>query len=162
MPWRLSVSEDAEIGEILWQPSPDRVAASNMARFAREAGFDPTDHAVLRAWSGNAPEAFHNLLWDFLSIVGDKGAVAVRSAADIRDVRFFPEARLNYAENLLADPDERPAIIACRDDGTRRALTRRGLYDLVSQLVQALRAEGGGPGDRVAGIVTNDIESVAF
>jgi acetoacetyl-CoA synthetase len=133
-----------------------------MARFAREAGFDPTDHAMLRAWSINAPEAFHNRLWDFLSIIGDKGAVAVRPAADIRDVRFFPEARLNYAENLLAEPDERLAIIACRDDGTRRTLTRRELYELVSRLVQALSADGVGPGDRVAGIVTNDIESVAF
>ena len=162
MRWRLSVSESADTGEILWRPSPERAAASNIARFAQEAGFDPADHAGLRAWSVIEPEAFHSRLWDFLSIIGDKGAVVVRQAADMLDVRFFPEARLNYAENLLADPDERPAIIACRDDGTRRTLTRRELYDLVSRLVQALDAEGVGPGDRIAGIVTNDIESIAF
>jgi len=156
------MSEGGAIGEILWRPAPERVAATNMARFARAAGFDPADHAALHAWSVQEPEAFHQLLWDFLEIIGDKGAVAVRPAADMRDVRFFPEAALNYAENLLAEPDDRPAIIAHRDDGTRRAVTRRELYDLVSRLVQALRAEGVGPGDRIAGIVTNDIESIAF
>jgi len=154
--------EDTAIGEILWRPEPARVAATNMARFARAAGFDAADHAGLHAWSVREPEAFHQLLWDFLEIIGDKGAVAVRLAAELRDVRFFPEAALNYAENLLVAPDERPAIIAHRDDGTRRMLTRRELYDLVSRLTQALRAEGVGPGDRIAGIVTNDIESIAF
>ena len=153
---------EGEIGEILWRPDPERAAASNIARLAREAGLDPADPAALHAWSVDAPEAFYSRLWDFLEIIGEKGATAVRLADDIRDIRFFPEARLNYAENLLADPDDRPAIIAHRDDGTRRALTRRELHDLVSRMVQALRAEGVGPGDRIAAIVTNDIESVAF
>jgi acetoacetyl-CoA synthetase len=161
LPWRLNVSEDAAIGEIVWRPSPERALASNMARFAEAAGFEGTGHAALHAWSVNEPEAFYSQLWDFLAIAGDKGAVTVRPAAKLRDVRYFPSARLNYAENLLADADERPAIIACRDDGTRREITRRELYHLVSRLVQALGAEGVGPGDRVAGIVTNDIEAVA-
>src|SRR5690606_28442324 len=74
----------------------------------------------------------------------------------------FPEARLNYTENLLTEPDDRLAIIAHRDDGMRRVMTRRELHDLVSRIAQALRAEGTKPGDRIAGIVTNDIEAIAF
>ena len=154
--------EAGAIGEILWTPDPERVAATNMARFAREAGFDPVDQAGLQDWAVSQPEAFYALLWDFLGIIGAKGGVAVQPATDIREVRFFPEARINYAENLLAEPDERIALIAHRDDGTRRQLTRRELPDLVSRLVQALRAEGLGPGARIAGIVTNDVESIAF
>jgi acetoacetyl-CoA synthetase len=156
------VAESGAIGEVLWTPAPERVAASNMARFAREAGFDPADQAGLQAWAVGEPEAFFSRLWDFVGIRGEQGDVAVQSAVDLREVRFFPEARLNYAENLLAEPDERIALIAHRDDGTRRQLTRRELYDLVSRLVQALRAEGIAPGDRIVGIVTNDVESIAF
>jgi acetoacetyl-CoA synthetase len=150
------------IGEIVWQPSAERIAATNLARFARDAGFDPAEHAALHAWSVAEPEAFHSRLWDFLGIIGDKGPVAVRRAPAITDIAFFPEARLNYAENLLAQADERLAIIAHRDDGTRRELTRRQLHDLVSRISQALHAEGVRPGDRIAAIVTNDIEAIAF
>ena len=150
------------IGEILWQPSSERIAASHMAAFATEAGFAPADHAALHAWSVAEPAAFYDLLWDFLGIIGDKGPRSVALDADIRKTKFYPGARLNYAENILADPDDRPAIIAHRDDGTRRTLTRRELYDLVSRAVSALRAEGVARGDRIGGIVTNDIEAVVL
>jgi len=152
----------SESGEILWQPAPERIAATALARFARQQGFAPTDYAGLLAWSIAEPEIFYSRLWDFVGIIGDKGTRAVLAGPDLRATRFFPEARLNYAENLLREPDDRPALIAHRDDGTRRALTRRELRDLVSRCVQALAAEGIGPGDRVAAIVTNDIEAIAF
>lgn len=147
---------------ILWTPDPTAAAESRMARFARSAGFDIADVEGLHRWSIDSPAEFHNLLWDDLGIIGDKGQRVMEAGATLRETRFFPEARLNYAENVLADPDDRWAIIAHRDDGTRRTLTRRKLYELVSRMSQALRAEGVGPGDRVAAIVTNDIESIAL
>ncbi len=148
--------------DILWTPSPERAAASAMARFAHAAGFDPADTAGLHRWSVERPAAYHNLLWDTLDIVGRRGPSSIRPGATIRDVSFFPDATLNYAENLLRAPDHRLAIIAHRDDGTRRTVSRRELYDLVSQMTQALRADGIAPGDRIAAIVTNDIDSVAL
>ena len=148
--------------DILWQPDAPRAAGSNMARFARRAGFEPGDTAALQRWSVEHPSGFHALLWDELGIIGDRGDTIVAPGATIRDTRFFPQARLNYAENLLHHPDDRLALVAHRDDGTRRTLTRRALHDLVSRLAQALHAEGVGPGDRIAAIVTNDIESIAF
>ncbi|MEQ1901223.1 MAG: acetoacetate--CoA ligase [Devosia sp.] len=148
------------IGEILWRPDPTRVAASHLAEFSRRAAFGASDYAGLHAWSVGQPAQFHDYLWDALGIVGNKGRRIVELHSDLRKARFFPEARLNYAENLLAGPDDRLAIIAHREDGVRRLLTRRSLYALVSQATQALRAEGIGPGDRVAAIVTNDLESI--
>lgn len=47
-------------------------------------------------------------------LIGEKGGIAIAPGATIRNTRFFPEARLNYAENLLAEPDNRPAIIGRR------------------------------------------------
>ncbi len=150
-----------ESGEILWQPSAERIAASALARFAMEIGFDPTDYAGLHRWSVTEPEAFHSRLWDFLGIVGEKGSRAYLPGRDQIDTRFFPEAKLNYAENLLARPGSGPAIIAHRDDGTRRELSWGELVALVSRLSQAMTAAGVVPGDRIAAIVTNDIEAIA-
>ena len=118
------------------------------------------DYTALHAWSVNAPDQFHDSLWDFSGIVGDKGEQAYIADDDMRKVQFYPGARLNYAENLLKNADDRLAIIAHRDDGTRRTITRKQLYDQVSRLVQALQAENIGVGDRVAAIVTNDIEAI--
>ncbi|MBL8597740.1 MAG: acetoacetate--CoA ligase [Devosia sp.] len=147
--------------DILWTPAPERAARSAMARFARAAGFSPADIERLHRWSVEQPADYHDLLWDTLGVIGERGPVAVAPGTTIRDTRFFPGASLNYAENLLSQPDDRLAIIAHRDDGTRRTVTRRELYDLVSRIAQALRADGIGPGDRIAAIVTNDIESIA-
>ncbi len=150
------------MGETLWTPSVARIAGSHLARFAAAQGIGPTDYAGLHAWSLAEPEAFYSALWDFTGVIGEKEDRAVAPGADIAATRFFPGARLNYAENLLRAADGRPAIIAYRDDGTRRQLSRRELHNLVARCAQALRAENVGPGDRVAAIVTNDIEAVAL
>ncbi|MDR3472014.1 MAG: acetoacetate--CoA ligase [Devosia sp.] len=150
------------IGEILWQPSPERIADTALARFAAAHGFEATDYAGLLRWSITDSEHFYGALWDFLGIIGEKGDRACLPGSDQRTTRFFPGARLNYAENLLREPDERLAIIAHRDDGTRRTITRKALYDLVSRCAQAMVAEGVGPGDRIAAIVTNDLESITL
>jgi acetoacetyl-CoA synthetase len=151
-----------ELSDIVWTPDAERVANANITSFAAENGFAATDYAGLHAWSIAEPEAFYRRLWDRLSIVGERGGVAVATGPGLRDTQFFPEARLNYAENCLVSPDDTTAIIAWLDDGTRRELTRSALYRLVSRMVQAMRAEGIGPGDRVAALVTTDIEAVAL
>jgi acetoacetyl-CoA synthetase len=149
------------VGEILWQPDAARIEATALARFARDAGFAPEDYAGLHAWSVVEPEAFYSRLWDFLGIVGSKGSVASAPGTDQITTRFFPGASLNYAENLLARLGDTPAIVAYRDDGTRREITGLALTELVSRIAQALVAMGIAPGDRVAAIVTNDIEAIA-
>lgn len=151
--------------DILWTPTDDRKRGSALWDFAQKThalhSCAADDYAGLLDWSIKSPEAFYDALWDYLDIVGEKGGVAYAPGDTLRETRFFPEARLNYTENMLRDADDRLAIIAHRDDGTRRELTRRALHDLVSQIAQALRAEGIVPGDRVAAIVTNDIEAIA-
>ena len=150
------------IGDVLWQADPARLAATALAEFAAAQGFAATDYAGLLAWSIREPAAYHAALWEYLGVIGSRGEPVVAPGGDLASTRFFPEARLNYAENLLREPDERLALIAHRDDGTRRTLTRRALYDLVSRAAQALTANGIGQGDRVAGIVTNDIEAMVL
>src|SRR5438045_850651 len=110
--WRSNMSD--AIGEILWQPSEARIAGTALARFAKEQGIAPTDYGALLRWSINEPEIFYGALWDFLGVIGDKGGRSFAAGAEMRADRFFPYARLNYAENILRDPDDRLAIIAHR------------------------------------------------
>lgn len=150
------------MNDIVW--TPGNIERSTMWTFAKATqplhGADPSDYGALHAWSISSPEAFYSALWDQLEIIGDRSEVAYVPATDQRDVRFYPGARVNYAENLLSRRDDGLAIIAHRDDGTRRTMTRRALYDAVSRMVQVLEANGIGQGDRVAAIVTHDIEAI--
>ncbi|UJQ93426.1 acetoacetate--CoA ligase [Mariluticola halotolerans] len=150
----------------IWAPKPDQKRQSALWQFAEKThthhGAAPDDYAALLDWSIKAPDAFYDALWDDLAIIGDKGDAAFIPGATLRDAQFYPGARLNYAENLLRNPDDSLAIIAHRDDGTKRSITRRDLYDAVSRAEQALRAEGVVAGDRVGAIVTHDIEAIIF
>ena len=154
------------MSDILWSPSESQMQGSALWRFSQATHAwhraAPGDYAALHAWSVREPEAFHAALWDFLGIIGDKGDTAFEGGDSIRNARFYPGARLNYAENLLQRRDAAPAIIAHRDDGTRRQISFSDLYDTVSQVEQALRAQGVGEGDRVAAIVTHDVEAIVF
>lgn len=152
-------------GEVIWTPGDEAISKAQMTGFAAACaarfGLADISYDALHDWSVREPEQFYAALWDELAIIGERGERVLEASDDIRKVKFFPDAKINYAENLLFDPTDRPALIAYRDDGTRRELSRKELHDLVSRIVQALRSEGVGEGDRVAGIVTNDVESIA-
>ncbi len=150
----------------IWAPKPAQKRQSALWQFAEKThthhGAAPDDYPALLDWSIKSPNAFYTALWDDLAIIGDKGDAAFIPGVTLRDAQFYPGARLNYAENLLRNPDDSLAIIAHRDDGTKRSITRRELYDAVSRAEQALRAEGVVAGDRVGAIVTHDIEAIIF
>ncbi|MDH4192109.1 MAG: acetoacetate--CoA ligase, partial [Betaproteobacteria bacterium] len=144
----------------MWTPDAGRAAQSNMARFmARAGGFE--DYASLHRWSVERQEEFWNRIWDFCGVIGDKGARTVVDADRMPGARWFPDGRLNFAENLLALRDESDAIVFWGEDKVRRTLTRRQLYDLSSRIAQALAEAGVGKGDRVAGYLPNIPEAVA-
>jgi len=69
--------------------------------------------------------------------------------------RFFPNARLNFAENLLRFRDEQAAFIFRNERGTRREISYRQLHDEVARIASGLKAAGVVAGDRVAGFLPN-------
>ena len=144
----------------LWTPSPERAAATNMARFMAAAG-RAGSYEALHRWSIEQPEAFWNLLWDFCGVQGEKGARALADGNRMPGARFFPDGRVNFAENLLGERSDAEAIVFWGEDKVKRRLTRAELHDLVSRLQQALAAAGVTKGDRVAGYLPNLPESVA-
>ncbi|BBK33797.1 acetoacetyl-CoA synthetase [Stella humosa] len=151
----------------LWQPSAERIAAATITRFidwlaAREPSA-PTAHAYapLHAWSLAEPMRFWNAVWDFCSVVGDKGPAPHLVDADrMPGARWFPAARLNFAQNLLRRRDDADAIVFWGEAAVRRRMSFAELYDAVSSTAQALAAAGVGAGDRVAGYLPNMPEAV--
>ncbi len=116
-------------------------------------------HALWR-WSIEDQEAFWSAAWDWFGIVGERGGRVLFDGDRMPGARYFPDARLNFAENLLRRRTDDPAIIAWAEDGRRRVVSWRELHDLTSRLAQAMREAGVGPGDRVAALLPNVPEAV--
>ncbi len=123
-------------------------------------------YADLHAWSVREPAAFWSAVWDESGVIGTKGARALDGGERMAPpgaagaARWFPEARLNFAENVLRRRDDAPAIIAWDETGARRAITFSGLAEQVRRAANALRSAGVRPGDRVAGYLPNIPETV--
>ena len=92
---------------------------------------------------------------------GEPGLRRLINPERMPGAKWFPEGRLNFAENLLRERDAMLAISFWGEDKVKRQLSRRQLYDMVSRLSQALKAEGVGKGDRVAGYLPNLPEATA-
>ena len=153
------------MAEMLWQPSPERIAGVDITRFAalvRERhGVDAGDYAALHRWSIENRAAFWSMIWEYGAVIGERGERPVLVDGDrMPGAKWFPGARLNFAENLLRRRDDATGIVFRGEDRVRRSLSFRELRDAVSVLAQALRAAGVAKGDRVAGYLPNMPEAV--
>jgi acetoacetyl-CoA synthetase len=153
------------MSEPIWTPDAERVAASNLTRFAdfarRDFGAPGGGYAELWRWSVDERERFWTAMMHFAGILRDDGAAPVlRNRDQMPGAVWFEDTRLNYAENLLAGDDRREAIVFVNERGDRRALSRAELRREVARVAAGLRELGVVPGDRVAGFLPNLPESV--
>ena len=143
----------------------DQASQTNLARFAAGVGIDlgaDRGYERLHRWSVEDLGGFWSAVWDFCGVVAsDRGSVAVVEADHNADVRFFPDARLNFAENLLDGGDDDIAMVFADESGAHIETTRGHLRALVSRLASAMRAQGVSPGDRVACWMPNVPEAYA-
>ncbi|MBN3561113.1 acetoacetate--CoA ligase [Aliamphritea spongicola] len=149
----------------LWNPTAEAVAKSNIRAFSQqcENRFDLQlpDYDSLWQWSVDCPEDFWSAFWDFAEIKSQQRGERVLINGDkMPGAQFFPDARLNFAENLLQRRDDTDAIVFRAEDKVNRRISWNQLYDQVSLLSQALRNAGVQPGDRVAGFVPNMPETI--
>ena len=153
------------MAEMLWQPSPERIADANLTRYAalvRERhGLNAGDYAALHRWSIEDRAAFWTAIWEYGAVIGDRGdGPALVDGDRMPGAKWFPAARLNFAENLLRRRDDAPGIVFRGEDRVRISLSFRQLHDAVSMVAQGLRAAGVAKGDRVAGYLPNMPEAV--
>ncbi|MBH8580661.1 acetoacetate--CoA ligase [Bisbaumannia pacifica] len=142
----------------LWQPSPRRRQATRLARLmnevAQESGIAMDEYADLHAWSLVNPEAFWRRVWA-LGVIGEPSERVLERPEAMPGARWFPEARLNMAANLLRRQDDTIALVACDERGRREPLSHAELYRRVARLTRTLGELGVTAGDRVAGLVPN-------
>ena len=150
----------------LWTPDRKRIDNSQIARFIRFVNERchasvSLDYFSLQAWALANTEDFWSAVWDFCAVVATaRGADVLLDAHNFPGARWFPQARLNFAGNLLRYRDERSALVSLLENGARRELSYADLYGKVAALASSLRAQGVVAGDRVAAFLPNVAEAV--
>ena len=151
----------------LWEPSEAFQKNTPLYAFIQSCGeragraFDGYDDFY--AWSIADRGAFWSAVWDECGIRGEKGSIALTDTGRMLDDRFFPQAKLNFADNLLAGAGDGDgdALIFRGEDKVSYRWSWNMLSQTVSRLQQAFRALGIGEGDRIAAMMPNMPETVA-
>ena len=151
--------------EIIWQPSNESKKSSNLSQFIelvneRHSQSIKTEYQDIWEWSVNNVESFWSLIWDFSEIKGSKGTKFSEHFGKMPGTKFFPEARLNYAENLLRVADNSLAIEEFREDGFSNELTRKELENKVLKMAGWMKSKGVNKGDRVCAYMPNCSETI--
>ena len=154
------------IEQPLWQPSAERIARSQLAQFtafvkARFPEAEVSDYQQLHQWSITATEDFWRSIWDYCDVISSQSSERVVTDRDrMPGASWFPDARLNFAENLLRRRGDSTAIVSLLENGTRSEISFDALYAQVAALSAALKSHGVVAGDRVAGFMPNVTETV--
>jgi acetoacetyl-CoA synthetase len=127
-----------------------------MRAVERKHGLRIPDYAALHDWSIREPERFWREVWTFCGVIAERqGDIVLEHRERMPGARWFPQARLNFAENLLRRRDHATAIVFWGEERVKSSITYAELYQETSRLAQALRGAGVKAGDRVAGYLPN-------
>jgi acetoacetyl-CoA synthetase len=153
--------------EPLWIPSAKRIEQATITDFTRRLATDPgvrlADYAALWRWSVEHKESFWRALWDYAGVIGEPGSRVLVDADKMPGARWFPDARLNFARNLLErrpSDDTADALVFWGEDKVRRKVSHAELHAEVSRVARALSVHGIEPGDRVAAYMPNMPETI--
>ena len=152
---------------MLWNPTPARIRDANLTAFAakvdarHDVGF--ANYEALWQWSIDHKADFWREVWDDAGVIGTRGDVVLVGEDRMPGAEWFPEASLNFAQNLLerkrAD-DTTDALVYWGEDRIQRRLSHLEMHALVARVSGAFTAAGIAPGDRVAAYIPNVPEAV--
>ena len=149
----------------LWTPSEQRKQDANITRFMREVSarhkLNLDSYSDLYQWSVENIPDFWVQMWDFVEIKASKHYDSVVMDVSVfPGAKWFPGAKLNFAENLLRYRDDHLAFVFIGETQTSKRMTYAELYDAVARLAHSLKESGVGVGDRVVAYMPNLIETV--
>jgi acetoacetyl-CoA synthetase len=144
----------------LWTPSAEKIKGANLTQFIsltnEKYSANVQSYAELYRWSVEKPEDFWSAVWKYVNIVSSHPyETVVDDLNKFPGANWFPGARLNFAENLLRQSDDRIALIARSESGVQSRMTYADLRRQVGRVSSWLRETGVQPGDRVAGYLPN-------
>lgn len=140
----------------LWNPR--NPGATALGKLQAEKNLD---YWSLHKWSIENPGEFWSTAWDGLGLIGSKGDANFVSGGNFIDSKFFPNGKINVAENLLKHQDG-TAIISILEDGTRSAISFNELREQSAACAAAMREAGIKAGDRVVAWTPNVPEVMIF
>jgi acetoacetyl-CoA synthetase len=145
---------------VLWQPSERAIEEAQVTQFARQVirkhRLELNSYPDFHQWTVDNPEIFWNEVWEGCGVIASrKGATVLVDGDKMPGARWFPEARLNLAENLLRRGDRGDALVAWDEGGLRSRVSYSDLTSDVSRAVQAMLALGLRAGDRAAAFIPN-------
>jgi len=149
----------------LWEPSQDRIENTNMYKFMnfinKKFIKKFTEYSHLYQWSiENIPE-FWASMWEFTGIKASKSYDQIIDDPNkMPGARWFSDARLNFAENLLCYRDDQTALIFQGENRVEYRLTYAELYNEVARVARSLKASGVRENDRVVGFMPNLPETI--
>ena len=149
----------------LWTPSPERIEQTNVTSLINKINADwdvsLTNSEHLHQFSVTEMEKFWRSLIEYAELNGETwtGPELV-DRNKLPGAKWFPEARFNYAENILKRRDDADAFVFWGENKVKRRMSFKTLYDQVSSISQALKGMGVGPGDKVAGYLPNLPETI--
>jgi acetoacetyl-CoA synthetase len=149
----------------LWRPSAERIAQAELTKFSdfvaeRFPEIDLPTYEALHQWSITNTTDFWRCIWDYSGVIASRDSdVVVRDLQKMPGASWFPDARLNFAENLLRRRGDQTAIVSLLENGVRTETSFDALYQQVAAIAAALKARGVEPGDRVAGFMPNVTET---
>ena len=151
--------------DLLWYPSDSFIAGSNLKHFeawlVAEKGLAFDDYEALWQWSTENVADFWACLWDYFEIIAHAPYSAVLSGTEMPDVQWFDGATLNYAEHIFRHKsDDRPALLFKSERQEATAISWAELEAKVGAFQRFLKAQGIGPGDRVAAYLPNIPEAI--
>ncbi|MFC4004999.1 acetoacetate--CoA ligase [Prauserella oleivorans] len=160
------MSTDADVPEVLWRPSPDRVEQTRIADFRRwlraERGVTTENYDQLWEFSVGSLGDFWSAVTDYLGVRWHQQGTRVLSGLEMPGATWFAGATLNYAEHALSGgvagapkADDDPAVVFAREDGLEQRLTYGELRAQVAAARAALASLGVGKGDRVVALAPN-------
>jgi len=149
----------------LWTPSQDQIDGANITAFKKQVeqdwGVELADTEALWEFSVTELEKFWTSVWDYTGLVAETRGDRVLADGDkMPGAKWFPDARLSFAENCLRRRDDGEAMVFIGEQQVVRRLSFKDVYDQVSVTQQLLRDLGVGKGDRVAGYLPNMPETI--
>ncbi|WP_018991011.1 acetoacetate--CoA ligase [Aromatoleum toluclasticum] len=148
----------------MWTPSAGRIAAANVTSFreaaARRWNVELPDYDALYAWSVAQPEQFWTSVWEDGDVIGERGERVLVDGDRMPGAKWFPDARLNFAQNLLRSRDAHDALVFWGEDCEQNRMSHGEFYRAVAHFTEALREQGVQKGDRVAAYMPNMPETV--